>query len=693
MEKFIHNFRNIINEMNPYHVKNIENWMHDDDGEGYKFDNIFKGRWRIVLPIKNNSSDKFGPEYEIFYNLKQRGWEPIFRKYTVTTKNKNNEGKVEEKEEERTGIFLQKHKLSKKGMKQQPRIMSAGKVIAKEFGQNSEEMDFWNKNSAIYTEEDNFKDLINPSTYSIILSRHPIDVLRMSDFPAQGIKSCHSQGGSYFDCAQEEAKGQGLIAYLVRTEDLDEVVLDDDEIFEDQERDVEGITPRSRIRIRRYVTYDEEGEKELEIALPETAIYRKNYPGFYKTIRDFLFPFQKEILEKHKTKSWELKGGSYSDNSFHSILRKYLSGEDHEDEQQAQGRIDDNVQEEDAAERLDRQEREWNELVGNFNQEMKYFKLDAIFDDDDGWDLNVSVFLNLSFTFRGLEDIKEDIDNYYNNYSNPTRAFRGRMENIMYHYIIEPQDTEIRDINDIDILIRDFVYVTADLQVRYDTIQDVEADMRNLKSIETNVYKNMKHFIEREIRETIKKETQKSIDDYTILVDNFLQLENVKWSILPKDYTKMKKLSSFRNLDSKEIMTVGEEFIKINFDFSKQISESVEKFLLTSYHKFRNTGILNILFKNNFLENLSNAYIGFGFGSEQMPLLEEKNSKMKKFFEKIVNDYDYECKNVRIRFFRGDVNKTGLKNILKILYFIDNYYMTIYIRTLQQLNQQFQSSI
>ena len=61
-------------------------------------------------------------------------------------------------------------------------------------------------------------------TYSIILTRHPVDVMRMSDF--EKITSCHtppSRDGSrqeYYKCAVAEAQGHGAIAYVVKTEDL-----------------------------------------------------------------------------------------------------------------------------------------------------------------------------------------------------------------------------------------------------------------------------------------------------------------------------------------------------------------------------------------------------------------------------------------------------------------------------------------
>ena len=102
---------------------------------------------------------------------------------------------------------------------------------------------FWNKKSQFYRENPE-KAFIE---YSIILSRAPIDVLRMSDH--KNIRSCHSEGSDYFKCARAEAQGHGPIAYAVETRDLEDIDLDDDEIFEDRDRRVGGIEPVARVPI------------------------------------------------------------------------------------------------------------------------------------------------------------------------------------------------------------------------------------------------------------------------------------------------------------------------------------------------------------------------------------------------------------------------------------------------------------
>ena len=110
--------------------------------------------------------------------------------------------------------------------------------------------------------------------YGVILSRAPIDVMRMSDFKNSGITSCHSSGAGYFNCAVQEAINGGAIAYVV---DLDEYntslengyTLQDPELFSDDERGGDDdFEPVARLRVRRLMDTDSN-----EFAIPDTRIY------------------------------------------------------------------------------------------------------------------------------------------------------------------------------------------------------------------------------------------------------------------------------------------------------------------------------------------------------------------------------------------------------------------------------------
>ena len=93
---------------------------------------------------------------------------------------------------------------------------------------------WWAKNQTHYTKDNNHKKLQQGLTSEdkaenmhVILSRHPIDVLRMSDI--SNIHSCHSEGSEYFHCAIQEAKGHGPIAYAVTEAELNKLLTPSEE--------------------------------------------------------------------------------------------------------------------------------------------------------------------------------------------------------------------------------------------------------------------------------------------------------------------------------------------------------------------------------------------------------------------------------------------------------------------------------
>ena len=219
---------------------------------------------------------------------------------------------------------------------------------------------WWNKKSTYYRE--------NPEAaasgesvgeYSIIYTRHPIDVLRMSDF--DNIESCHSPrsrggGATYYKCAVAEAHGEGAVAYVVKNATLDRLkeewgaesvqdLLDkfqsaDEEFFKDTERGTGAVTPVSRIRLKQY----RNPSAEVSLAVPEERIYGRKWPSFRKTVTQWAKDTQaKEIKKLEATKdsdnpyenafdddgalnlrNWERYGGSYQDTSdstlFHNLL-------------------------------------------------------------------------------------------------------------------------------------------------------------------------------------------------------------------------------------------------------------------------------------------------------------------------------------------------------------------------------------
>jgi len=278
--------------------------------------------------------------------------------------------------------------------------------------------DWWNKKSAFYRENPDDAAMVN-SPYSIIYTRHPIDVMRMSDF--DNIESCHSppsrEGGdsSYYKCAVAEAHGHGPVAYVVRNEDLNDLVdtyeledidhqglLDaleenDEEIFQDRERGTGELTPLSRVRLKKFVN----PKMEISLAVPSTMIYGKRFPELYQNISDFTKDKQqkelKQIEDSRDTKDpdnsafedgkfnlgdWERFGGSYQDAGDYpgEVIPTWLgyktTGRTHYDNTTEDNLELYNVQEQ--------WQEEVNEIRDSFNRRMAAIRITRADVEDDG---------------------------------------------------------------------------------------------------------------------------------------------------------------------------------------------------------------------------------------------------------------------------------------------------------------------
>lgn len=264
------------------------------------FDNIFGKNLRIILPFSQNQTyNELKSEISNLPGFVQ--WNP-------------------DKKEVIRKVHYRKPN-GEEGTKDQ--ILNIGKAISllKIAPEKKKEYLNWFSNYS-----SNIQELEEMSKYSIILSRHPIDVVRMSD--AKKLYSCHSEGNEYFQCAIQEAKTGGPIAYVVKTDDLKQIdpkKLQTDEIFADKLRNIDGIIPLSRVRIRRYVD-----DNEINYAIPEGRIYGENIPGFVNTVKNILKEKQKdiinptELIKKFKERKIYKRGGTYSDSSDSELFNKFL---------------------------------------------------------------------------------------------------------------------------------------------------------------------------------------------------------------------------------------------------------------------------------------------------------------------------------------------------------------------------------
>ena len=277
---------------------------------------------------------------------------------------------------------------------------------------------YWQENAGYIKK--NIGELTNDK-YSIILTRNPVDVMRMSDFDK--ITSCHSPPsrgstqGSYYKCAVAEAHGHGAIAYVVETEDLLETTGTDnlqsaeeslnlvDEIFYDDNRygDAGELVPVSRTRLRQVRYYDTDSPKRYdegtEVAMPEKRVYGANIPGFVERVIDWARENQLEVIENMPKEDGKINldrfmifGGSYEDTANAAGRRALMSkllGVDHV------GGFDGSMKQDTATEdQLDANAisgvaGRWNNEVENimtqWNDRYAIVGVDAgVMDDDDG---------------------------------------------------------------------------------------------------------------------------------------------------------------------------------------------------------------------------------------------------------------------------------------------------------------------
>ena len=478
--------RNVLNEITEDEYEYIKNWMRDAPEEAYSFNNLFGGKKRIAItPPPPPAGGTIG---NIMTFFKDNGYTIDFKNSTVskditTTIPKGPKAgeTVTQTKKFRIGkafdmidnLIKQYYKVDKEyqdagGMAAEVATLATGfdstdpedKRLRKAMDDN-EAMEqkiksylsdtqafqfpaiqeqipqwkkFWNEKSAFYRENPNAA-FATKSPYVTILSRHPVDVVRMSDM--EDIRSCHSRGGGYFQCAVAESRGHGPIAYLVPREqfenyfdvdldetDAEEVDLDQggEEIFADRDRGIPGLNPKSRVRLRKFVS-DEDGTM---LAVPETRTYtagRGTAPvGFLKSVVDWARDSQEEAIgdvsklaKEIYDEKWTRYGGSYADSSDGSLFAAMFKdvadaealenftiagdvGAEEEDEEEIEAELSD-VEE--------RVEREAEEIQQRADQTLEHFNVyHDVQDDGDGPYVNYGG----SFSFDTTEEFGEFID-------------------------------------------------------------------------------------------------------------------------------------------------------------------------------------------------------------------------------------------------------------------------------------------
>jgi len=303
---------------------------------------------------------------------------------------------------------------------------------------------YWQQN-ADYIKK-NLKEA-QTSQYSIVISRDPVDILRMADF--NNITSCHAPpsrdgGGSYYKCAVAEAHGHGAVAYVVDTEELLEstgtetiegaekyIEEYDGEIFPDEIRGSHiglsmELQPISRVRLRqfRYDTPDPEGGYDIgvQLAVPEQRIYGKQIPGFGNRILKWAQTNQEDrIAAAPKTEDGKLNlgkftkfGGSHGDTGRAELVARLFGI--HREEAKGHLKQDTDTEDQLDTDLLSGQVQQYNQQVGEIEDEWNHRYQAAevsAWAEEDGESVHIE--------FNAGMEITWDLDEW-NSLPNPTSA-------------------------------------------------------------------------------------------------------------------------------------------------------------------------------------------------------------------------------------------------------------------------------
>ena len=427
-----------LREVTDDEIAHIEDAIENMDGEDLAFNDIFNGKMRLILPFPvYDEKSELGKFLALFSKV---GWTPDFEKGTMskgkmTVKIGRWFSKLEHlldsysKLEDEIKQIIDRTKGDLKGLapewlnrsevpEKKTRLLEKLRKAIRNYlpypdpewmdPEWSHEMGkYWAKN-ADYIKKN--LEAAGSDYYSLIVTRSPIDVLRMSDF--DDIHSCHSppsraggEGGSYYKCVVAEAHGHGAVGYVVKNEDLRDIYEYDsleeienseefqrDEVFADDARGWESptapgsIEPLTRLRLRQFRVYPDGDVEDYEIGVPEKVVYGTKFPGAYEILVKWAQSVQQEQIRNMPTNADGIPnfdtvvkyGGSWIQDPSAELLAKLLGVSDWSgkvtQDTETEDRIDANVL---GGAQLERIEAEVMEAAATWNRRYRHAHVGA----------------------------------------------------------------------------------------------------------------------------------------------------------------------------------------------------------------------------------------------------------------------------------------------------------------------------
>ena len=434
----------------------------------YSFNHLFgdEKTMRLVIPLQANVQIE---GTRLFKRIVEQGWEPAFTSQVVKQKRQRlaAQGGGEYEEDITLPVLTMKKETERvipKGPRAGEKVISTKKMSLAKLVQrigSPEDKAWWAQNQGKVQNDKNA--LENVQNYFlkpwlndfegfaqerpiIVISRHPIDVARMSDFSLTN--SCHSEGSGYFHCAVQESKGHGMIAFLVKGEEADDVKrrieVNAEEIFRDVDVGmVNAPEPIARVRLRKLFN-PSTGE---EFATVEDRVYGINVPDFLPTVQAWARDNQKdmwlgedgEMVEDFVNDSdWILVGGEYLDTDIGDQLTSMFADTEYDEDAEnnfsgMSFQYEDYYDEEDQTSDLPQAEERLDDIIRDANDTAEHVSFGGQI--EEGWDdmpWYVSVHCAYSFELQ-IDPNKVDEIPDTNNWSE-SRGFRNDFVNIFENF-------------------------------------------------------------------------------------------------------------------------------------------------------------------------------------------------------------------------------------------------------------------
>ena len=438
----------VLREVTEDEMRVLEDVLDDLDAANLPLNDLFSGKMRVVIPFPTTDPSTDLGKFAKFFETQEYDvqWEKGIVSATrevssisdlVSSLMGDPQKKKIKKFQMKIGkLFAKMAEISKKlkeikksdpefqknedykRLTQQRMLYTPNPGVAGPAGYDLEDLatkygQYWQQNAGYIKKNINELD---SDKFSIIITRHPIDVLRMSDFDK--ITSCHSPASranayqSYYKCAVAEAQGHGAVAYVVETENLlsatntgnidsAEQEIQEGEIFADDKRPFTGdINPLSRLRIRHVRYYEgisppKRWDDGQDVGMPEKRVYGAEIPGMADTVTDWARASQEDVIQnmpredgKVDLSRFTLFGGSYEDTAGTAgramLMKMFLGTNDVTGEMQQNTDTEDSLDANLVGDIIAQYEGECEDIMNEFNDRMAQTYSDYEVQDDGG---------------------------------------------------------------------------------------------------------------------------------------------------------------------------------------------------------------------------------------------------------------------------------------------------------------------